>query len=166
MKWQQISPSLSKILTASRQHPNTSWNAQCHAKWAGRVEERKKRKEKRWNSSFCSFPMWPQKGKIIQHGQLSRDFSLIAGWMKGLKAIKQVLRGNKEERMWSEQAYQGGVRTQRQAAGCLEKDFTSDEVHQSLDGSKHQRLIDIFSEKKTPSCCMKCNIWGADARLF
>lgn len=63
--------------------------------------------------------------------------------MKGPKEIKQVLKGNKEKRMWSEQAYQWGVRTQRQSAGCLEKDFTSDEVNQSPHGSKHQRLIDI-----------------------
>lgn len=88
MKWQQISPSLSKILTASRQHPNTSWKAQCHAKWTVRVKI--KTQKPREIPRFFPFPMWPQKkGKIIQQGQLSRDFSLIARWMKWLKAIKQ-----------------------------------------------------------------------------
>lgn len=96
------------------------------------------------SSCFFPFPCDHKKGKIIQHGQLSRDFSLIARRMKGPKEIKQVLKGSKEKRMWPEQAYRGGVRTQRQPAGCGGKHAPSEEVNQSPHGSKHQRLSYIY----------------------
>lgn len=53
-------------------------------------EGKNKEPKTSWNSSFFSLShVTTKKGKIIQQGQLSRDFSLIARWMKWLKAIKQ-----------------------------------------------------------------------------
>lgn len=97
-------------------------------------------------------------GKIIQHGRLSRDSSAIA--LLGEEAIKQVQRGNKEEHTWSQRAYQRGVRTQRQEIN-QSINFTSDEVHQSLRGSKHQHQENIHGYFS-----LKVHFGATDARVF
>ena len=95
-RWNHITLSLSKPLTASRQHPNTSWIDQVSVSIKKTLE-------------FLFFSPVKSIKKTIQHEQ-SCDFCLIARcmWAEGYKASPPW---NKEERMWPTRAYQWVERT-------------------------------------------------------